>query len=87
VVATRNPTRGITLTWTAPASTGGAAVTGYRIYRSTTSGATTFYLAVGNVTSFVDTATTPGVRYYYRLSATNSIGEGVKAVQTSAIAR
>jgi fibronectin type 3 domain-containing protein len=87
VTAARNATKGVTLTWVGPLSTGGAAVTGYRIYRSTTSGAETFLIAVGNVLRYVDTATTAGVRYYYQLSAVNAVGEGPRSTQTSAIAR
>jgi fibronectin type 3 domain-containing protein len=87
VTATRNSVKGVTLTWTAPLSDGGSAVTGYRIYRSTTSNGQTFLLAVGNVSQYVDTATTSGVRYYYKLTAVNAIGEGLLSSQTSAIAR
>jgi predicted phage tail protein len=86
VNATKNPTHGVTLTWLAPASNGGAAVTGYRIYRSTTSGSQTV-IDVGNVLRYVDTDTTSGVRYYYQVSAVNDVGEGPRSTQTSAIAR
>ncbi len=87
VKASRNPTKGVTLTWTAPASNGGSQVTGYRIYRSTTSGTETFLLLVGNVGTYVDAATTRGVRYYYQLTAVNGVGEGPRSAQTSAVAR
>ena len=87
VSAARNPTKGVTLTWVAPASSGGSAVTGYRIYRSTVSNAETFFVAVGTVTSYVDTATNAGTRYFYKVSAVNAVGEGPLSGQTSAIAR
>ena len=87
VTATTNPTKGVTLTWIAPLSNGGSAVTGYRIYRSTTSNGQTFLIAVGNVLQYVDTATVAGVRYYYKLTAVNAVGEGPLSSQTSAIAR
>jgi cellulose 1,4-beta-cellobiosidase len=87
VSAAKNATKGVTLTWVAPLSNGGAAVTGYRIHRSTTSGAETFLVAVGNVLRYVDTATSSGVRYYYQVSAVNAAGEGPRSTQTSAIAR
>ena len=32
------PGNSVTLTWAAPTNTGGSAITGYRIYRSTASG-------------------------------------------------
>jgi fibronectin type 3 domain-containing protein len=87
VTARTNTTKGVTLTWVAPLSDGGAAVTAYRIYRSTTSGTETFFVAVGNVLRYVDTATTAGLRYYYQVSAVNAVGEGPRSIQTNAIAR
>ena len=85
--AARNPTKGVTLAWTAPSSNGGSAVTGYRVYRGTISGSETFLVAIGNVTTYVDAATTAGVRYYYRLSAVNAVGEGPLSSRVNAIAR
>jgi len=62
-------------------------MTGYGHYRSTSSGTETFFVAVGNITTYVDTATTKSVHYYYQVSAVNSIGEGPLSTQTNAIAR
>ena len=87
VVAAQNATKGVTLTWVAPSSNGGAAIAGYRLYRGTTTGSQPFLLAIGNVTSYVDSATTAGVRYYYRLSAVNAAGEGPLSSRVNAIAR
>src|SRR4029079_16211771 len=67
----------VALSWTAPASNGGSAITGYKIYRSTTTGAETFLKSVGVVTSSNDTAVTNGTTYYYKVSAVNSVGESV----------
>ncbi len=85
--ATRSATLGVNLTWTAPSSTGGASITAYRIYRSTSTGTETFLVAIGNVLSYVDTATSPGVRYYYKISAVNPVGEGARSAETNALAR
>jgi hypothetical protein len=65
----------IILTWTAPASTGGLPITGYHIYRSTSSGTETYYALRGNVLSFTDTQVTIGVTYFYKVSAVNYYSE------------
>ena len=80
-------TSGVRLTWSAPSSSGGSAVTGYRIYRSTSSGTEAFLVAVGNVTSYTDTATTAGVRYFYKVQAVNAVGQGALSSESSAIAK
>jgi hypothetical protein len=64
---------GIVLTWQAPAT---GPVTGYRVYRSTSPFALAPLTTVGNVTTFTDTATVPGVLYYYVVTASNAAGEG-----------
>ncbi len=80
-------TRGINLTWAVPSSNGGSAVLGYWIYRSTSPGTETFLLAVGNITSYRDTANTPGVRYYYKVLAFNNMGQGQLSTESTAIAK
>ena len=87
VTAAMNATKGVTLTWAAPTSNGGSAVTGYRIYRSTATGTETFLVAVGNVTSYIDKATTAGVRYFYKITAVNAVGEGARSAEANARAR
>src|SRR5207247_1557209 len=66
--------RNATLTWDAPSSNGGSAITGYKVYRSTSSGAETGYVTIGNVTSFTNIGLTPGVTYFYKVLAVNSAG-------------
>ncbi len=33
-------------------------------------------MEIGNITTFNDTSVTPGITYYYKVSAVNSYGEG-----------
>jgi hypothetical protein len=65
----------VTLAWSAPASNGGSAVTGYRVYRSGTSGGETLLTTLGSVTTWTDSGLSNGSTYYYKLSALNAIGE------------
>jgi fibronectin type 3 domain-containing protein len=82
---TATPSSGkVTLTWSPPASDGGASVTSYKIYRATTSGAETLLTTVGNVTSYQDTQVTNGTLYYYKVAAVNSVGEGPQSGEASA---
>ena len=67
----------VALSWSAPASDGGSPVTGYRIYRSTSSGTETLLASPsGTGTSYTDTSAANGTTYYYKVSALNAIGEG-----------
>jgi hypothetical protein len=65
----------INLSWSAPASDGGRAVTGYRIQRSTDG--VTFSTLVANTlstgTTYSDTNLTPGTTYTYRVAAINDV--------------
>ena len=67
----------ISLSWTAPASNGGSPITGYNIYRSTTSGTegSTPVTTVGPATTtYDDIGLTNGQQYFYTVSAVNSVG-------------
>ena len=67
----------VSLSWSAPASNGGSQVTGYRIYRSTSSGSETLLASPsGTGTSYPDTSAVNGTTYYYKVSALNAVGEG-----------
>ncbi|MHB8513293.1 MAG: RCC1 domain-containing protein, partial [Actinomycetota bacterium] len=74
----------ISLNWSAPSNTGGSAITGYNIYRSTVSGAETLLTQTGNVTSYTDTGLTNGTTYFYKVSAVTDIGEGALSSEASA---
>ena len=72
------------LVWTAPVFDGGSAITGYRIYRGTSSGGETFLQGVGSVTTFADSGLTNGQTYYYKVSAENAVGESQLSSEASA---
>ena len=59
----------VALAWSAPSSIGGAAITGYKIYRGTQSGDESLLTTVGNVTVFNDTNVLNGVTYWYLVTA------------------
>ena len=65
-----------TLQWTPPSSNGGSAITGYKIYRGTSAGTETLLTPVGNVVNYNDLNVTPGVAYFYAVSAVTGAGEG-----------
>lgn len=77
------------LSWTAPASNGGVAITSYRVYRGTSPGSETLLTSggcsnLGTGLSCTDTGLTNGQTYYYKVSAVNSIGEGPQSSEASA---
>lgn len=77
----------VRLTWTAPPD-GGSPITAYGIYRSTSAGKESLYLAVApGTTSFTDTNVTRKIRYYYRVSAVNNIGESPLSSEVTAAPR
>lgn len=69
----------IGLAWTAASG-----ATGYNVKRGEADGGP--YATIGTSTSlsYADTSVSPGVTYYYVVSATNSIGEGPNSNQASA---
>jgi parallel beta-helix repeat protein len=72
------------LTWDAPSDDGNSPVTNYVIYRGTSSGSITFLDEIGDVLEYNDTTATNGIRYYYKVSAKNTVGEGPQTAQESA---
>ena len=79
---------GISLKWSAPTSNGGSAISGYRLYRGTTSGGESLLATVNaNATSFVDTAVARKTKYFYWLTAFNARGESSRSSEVSATAR
>jgi subtilisin len=75
----------VTLQWTAPASDGGSALTGYKIYRGTTAGGEAYLTSVSSTaTSYADGGLSNGTTYYYRVSAVNGVGESSLSNELSA---
>ena len=63
-----------------------SAATGYNVYRATSPGAETLLIRVTSPT-YIDTAVTPGVTYYYQFTATNAGGESARTAEFPATAR
>lgn len=84
VNATAGPDAGaIWLTWSGPADDGGTAVTGYDVFRS---GDGTDYtlIATTALLSYNDTGLGDGTTWWYRVLATNAVGDGPLSVADSA---
>ncbi len=69
----------VNLTWNAPSSDGGYAITDYTIYRSTTNSIPSSFSFTTTTTTFEDASVTSGVTYNYWVKARNSAGEGAAA--------
>ena len=65
----------IQLSWSPPASDGGASITQYRIYRGTSSGGETYYANTSS-TSYTDNSIARATTYYYLVYAENLAGTG-----------
>ncbi|TLX81926.1 MAG: hypothetical protein E6L00_05020 [Thaumarchaeota archaeon] len=76
----------VTLTWNAPLSNGGSTITGYNVYRDTFSGAKTLLTSVpASPTSYTDSTVTNGQKYYYTVTAVNSVvGQSAPSNEASA---
>lgn len=77
----------VSLSWSAPSSSGGSAITGYNIYRGTSSGGegtTPLTVVSRNSLSYTDTSVVNGQIYYYTVRASNSVGTGPKSNEASA---
>ncbi len=76
----------IDLAWTAATVPAGAPpVSGYKLYRGTTSGGEAFVTLLGVVLSYRDVSVAPGTTYFYQVTAVNSIGEGLRSNEASAV--
>jgi len=69
----------VTLTWKAPASDGGAPLTGYTVYRGSSPADLVRVSTVGAVLGYRDGDVSAGRTYYYAVAALNSAGEGARS--------
>jgi subtilase family serine protease len=76
----------VALTWSAPAT--GTAPFTYSVYESTTSASSGFgpiaSASAQTATSFTASSLTPGTAYYFKVTATNYLGEGAASNVTAA---
>jgi len=75
--------RYIKLTWDEPSNDGGAPILNYSIYRGTTSGSLDILTTLGPVLEYNDTGLVNGQIYYYQVTATNNVGEGLPSDKVS----
>ena len=77
----------VSLSWSAPLSNGGRAITDYDIQYSSNSGSTwtTFTDSVSSATSAVVTGLTNGTSYIFQVAAKNSVGTGGYSVASAAV--
>ena len=76
-----------TANWSAPASNGGSAITGYLVERNANgAGFTTLVANTGTTaTSYVDNSAVNGTSYTYRVSAINAVGTGAASAASNAV--
>jgi titin len=74
----------ILLSWIPPASNGGSAITGYKIYLGNAPGSVSLYVTEGNATNFTAVDLVNNQTYYFEISAVNGVGEGALSIEISA---
>ena len=87
LTAMASGTTAIDLSWSAPASTGGSAITGYKIESSSDGGSSWSDLVANTsntTTTYAHTGLTPGTTRHFRVSAINANGTGLPSNVDSA---
>ena len=74
-----------TLTWTAPASTGGSAITGYSVRAFNGATLARTQTVTGNVGTIVVTGLTNGTAYTFDVAAVNATGTGAFSARSAAV--
>jgi fibronectin type 3 domain-containing protein len=75
----------VVISWNAPLSDGGAPITNYTVYRGDVSGNLTALITLGVQLNYTDLGLENGHTYHYAVAALNSIGEGPRSMEVSAI--
>jgi fibronectin type 3 domain-containing protein len=74
----------IDVTWQPPLKNGNATITNYKIYRSESSGSEAFLSEIGTNVSYADASVLKGTKYYYEVTALNSVGESPRSSECNA---
>src|SRR5581483_10512950 len=75
----------VALTWTAPSSNGGSAITGYRVTPFVGTTAQTPILTGSTATSYTVTGLTNGTAYTFKVAAINAVGVGADSAASAAL--
>jgi fibronectin type 3 domain-containing protein len=74
----------VLVTWAAPSYDGDSPITGYNVYRGTSSDTLSLLISLGTMLEYNDTSVENGITYYYQVTAINAIGEGPISVTVNA---
>jgi fibronectin type 3 domain-containing protein len=76
----------VSLSWSPPVSNGGSPITSYNVYMSTSSASRGAQLADVTATNYTATGLVNGIKYYFRVTAVNDLGEGPASAQVPVVA-